>query len=268
MTARLQSVRADLHNHAAGARDFNRLIDTVANRLGDGGIIGLLDFFEHRHFSRIAQLPGYERVWLDDRHTAFYVPERRLAVVGGQELATRDGEFLAVGLPGEARLERGRSLDEALKWAKDCGAITLAPHPFYVDGIGPTLQARPELLDFVDAIEVFNASADFWLPLPPFLHCRHANAKALNFYHAIAASRANPPGVCASSDSHYLSALGTSATRIAPPDPGNFIGSLAASLRQSTPADLIRKPGIRHALRHVMAIFIPVLKDRLTARRS
>jgi len=261
-------VRADLHNHAANIRQFNSLIDVMASRLGEDGILGLLDFFEHRHFSRVAQLPGYERSWLDDRQGAFYVNEKRIVVIGGQELETQDGELVAIGLPLKARLERGRSLEDALKWSKGNGAITLAVHPFYIDGIGPALEKRPALLDYVDAVEVFNPCANFWLPAPPFLGCRHANIKALRFYQEVTATRTRPIGACCSSDSHYLSGLGTSFTVLPLPDKQDFNRSLAAGVRTATPADLVKTPTIRHAARHIGAIALPILMDKLTGRRA
>lgn len=216
-------VKADLHNHLRTSsnlqqRDFNLAIDTARQRLDENGIFALVNFADRR-YEQFIGLPGYERIYLGDKKQGVYVPEKRVLVVKGEEIGTRQGHLLVLGLGYKQHLKQGRSLEDTLKEAKEQRSICIADHAFSHNGIGSYLEANPELIRELDALEVHNGET-----LPK------ANKRALDFYLSQLLTK-NYIGALASSDGHSFYELGRSWTRINFPEPSNqFIENLRRSI--------------------------------------
>jgi hypothetical protein len=110
-------------------------------------------------------------------------------VIPGQEISTREGHLLALGL----RLPdlHGISAAEAVTLIRSQGGFSIAPHPFdyFRAGIrSRTLDTLP-----LDAIEVFNAAATL----------RRSNRQAFR------SAKARGLPMVAASDSHEADAIGT-----------------------------------------------------------
>jgi len=88
------------------------------------------------------------------------VDNGRVQIIVGEEIATREGEMIGLWLheavsPGMSALETARAIRKQ-------GGLVVLPHPYDVlrSGIAPAIS--PELLELVDAIEVWNARC--WRP--------------------------------------------------------------------------------------------------------
>lgn len=209
----MKIVRADLHNHLRTRSDmrglFNPTIDAARARLGIGGIVGLVNFADRR-YEDFSQERGYEK---QDLGNALYVPEKDILVVKGQEVPTKEGHLLVLGLRKDVHLKDNRTLTDTLKEANDNNGIIIADHPFYLNGIGQKLKIAPDHLDYLDGIEVHNGEAALSL----FgIFPKDANRRAQEYFAGVGSIRKNL-GAIASSDSHSLRELGTSWTKISMP---------------------------------------------------
>lgn len=222
-------VKADLHNHLRTSSnvkegDFNRAIDVAQKRLGFNGTFGLINFADAR-YENFANSKGYERQNIGN---AVYIPEKNILVVKGQEVRTKEGHLLVLGLKQNTHLKSGTdiALEDAIKEAKDNNGILIADHPFYREGIGRNLQENPELLKKIDGMEIFNGEAVFIPGLTP----RKANKKAMDFFEELERQGKNIGGI-ASSDGHSLYELGKNYTLIPQLNISNS-EALIESLRQ------------------------------------
>jgi hypothetical protein len=231
-------VKADLHNHLRTRdtfkdEDFNKAIDRASKKLGRGGIFGLINFNDERKYEEFIGLKGYyERDYLGENKNGIYVRDNY--VVKGQEVQTKEGHLLVLGLGYDKRLKPNASLEDTIKEAKDNNGILIAEHPFYAKGIsiGECLIEHPHLLNDIDAIEVYNGEAAFGLPFSPF-SC-NANKKALKFYEVIKELESFPNiGALSSSDGHSMYELGSNWTEIDKPEINNFVNSLRESIRRT-----------------------------------
>lgn len=178
-------VKADLHNHLrTSSRIFSGDFDKVAKitrfRLGFDGIIGVVNFSDNR-YEKLIQCPGYERVDLENDGSCFYVPDLDVYIMKGQEVPTKEGHLLVLGIGKNVHLKDGRSLDDTVKEAKDNRGIILADHPFYSNGVGNYLRRNPDFIENLDAIEVHNGEAGFSLPFSNYFPPK-ANEKAQEFF--------------------------------------------------------------------------------------
>jgi len=227
-------VKADLHFHGRTGsnikkKDFNRISRTAAIKLGDGGVAGVVNFSGNRYERLIDSAPGMGEC-LGPNKNGVYIPGLDITLVKGQEIPTRDGHVLALGLEYGVHLREGRPLEDSLLEIEDSGAIAIIDHPFYFAGAGKYLSKHPKFLAKVDAIEVHNGEAAFGFsrgPLP-----KYANDKAREFYEM--ASECFPYlGALSVSDGHSLGELGSSWTEIEGPDLGDdedFVQSLKRSV--------------------------------------
>jgi hypothetical protein len=232
----LDLVNADLHNHLrTGSKlsrgDFNRAIDIAERRLGAGGIFAMVNFEDNR-YEKFVKINGYKRTYLGDNKNGFYVPEKNIYVVKGQEVPTREGHILVLGLGNKVRLKSGRSLDDSLKEAKDNNGIIVADHPFYWQGVGPLLAEDLELTKRFDAIEIHNGEASFGIPCTKLKD--DANLKASLFYFEL--PKKIGIGALSCSDGHSFRELGTSWTSIESLEgiePKNFVEELRKRVRNT-----------------------------------
>ena len=217
-------IKADLHNHLrtfthAKEGDFDLAVDLAYKRLGLGGILGLVNFADTRYELYSQQSSRYGRRVLGN---AIYIPEKDILVVKGQEIATKQGHLLILGLMENKHLKSGRTLEDSLKEAKDNNGIIIADHPFYKEGVGNYLYGR--LFEQIDGIEL-NGEA-VWIPgLTPI----NASLSAILFYTKIKDDF--DIGIIANSDSHSFFELGKSFTYLPSLDIKNS-ETLVSSLRQ------------------------------------
>jgi len=206
----MRTIKADLHNHLRTSSrikesDPDKVAEIILKRLGPGGAIGLVNFADNR-YERFIEQPGYERV---DIGNAVYFPEQDVLVVKGQEIPTKEGHILVLGIEKGKHLKGARTLGETIKEAKDHNGIIIADHPFYRDGLGPFLKENG-YLDHFDAIEVHNGEAALCIPgLTP----KNANQKAKEWYDEVKWDHRNL-GAIASSDGHSFYEIGSSNTRL------------------------------------------------------
>ena len=233
----MMKIRADLHNHLRTSSkfiegDFNAAINKAREELGEGGIFGMVNFADARYEEFIG-LRGYERAPLGDNSNGVYIPDKKIIIVKGQEVPTREGHLLVLGLGRDIHLKNHRSLEDTIKEARDNGAITIADHPFYLSGIGKSLLEEEGLLNQLDAIEVHNGEAAFGFPIGPIPF--EANPRSSGLYPI--AKHLNPHlGAISSSDGHSFYELGSSWTQIKQPNlesKTEFIPSLRDAIRGS-----------------------------------
>jgi len=231
-----RNVKVDLHNHLRTSsifrnRDFNKTIDIVAKRLGKGGILGLINFSDKRYEAFIG-LKGYDRDYVGKNKNGIYIPDKDVLIVKGQEVPTKQGHLLVLGLEYETHLKGKRPFEDTLKEARDNNGIILVDHPFYLSGLGEYLENNLELLKNIDAIETHNGEAAFGFPIGPFPY--QANKKAQEFYERVKSDYPHL-GAIASSDGHSMYEIASSWTEIEMPKFGEscFIDSLRESIRKT-----------------------------------
>ncbi len=228
-------IKADLHNHLRTSSiledsDFNNSIDVASKKLGKDACFGLINMHDRR-YEKFSDLKGYDREWVGDNKNAVYIPEKDVLIVRGQEVTTKQGHLLVLGLGYDVHLKNSASLEDTLKKARDNNGIVIADHPFYMEGAGNYLEKNPKLLENIDAVEVHNGEAAFGLPVGPF--SRNANKKAQEFYRIVKKYYVHL-GAIASSDGHSIEEVGSSWTEIDKVEYNkNFIYSLKESVRNT-----------------------------------
>lgn len=268
----MEKIKADLHNHLRTSSilensDFNNSVDIASEKLGNGACFGMINMHDRR-YEKFADLKGYERVWIGDKKNAIYIPEKNVLIVRGQEVTTKQGHLLVLGLGYDIHLKNGVSLEDTLKKAKDnCGTI-ITDHPFYTEGIGNYLEKNLKLLEYIDAIEIHNGESAFGLPMSPFP--RNANKKAQEFYKKIKKDFPNL-GAIASSDGHSIDELGSSWTEIDKLDvknPGNFIYSLKDSVRNTNLDNCKQmKNSVFGAIKHLKELAEIIASEKLGSKK-
>ncbi len=164
-------------------------------------------------------------------------------VIVGEEVKTADqGEV--IGLFIEDKIERGMSLQETIAEIKRQGGLVYVPHPFDRLHSVPDYEHLLDVLDSVDAIEVFN----------PRVAITEFNDEAVRF----AAKYRIPAG--AGSDAHVPQGLGSVRIRMRDFDgPEEFLESLRD-------ADIVRNPA---SLLYVQALkFLQTKALPAPARRA
>lgn len=264
-------VNADWHNHFRLGYDMAGLLPKILKkarkRLGPRGIVGAIDFENRGDQSRYTQLLRQARDKVDFT-CAFYEPSSEILIVRGQEVPTKQGHLLVLGLNDGVHLASGRELESTLKEAKSHGGIIIADHPFYLEGIGQTLakgfgyskehkQGQCEdsnLLSYFDAL-AWNSSASLWLPgITP----KYANEEALRFYRYMRGYYPNL-GLIADSDGHSIFEMGRSYTAIQMPnylnlDSRELKQNLRRAVRESTQENCTMTPAIVGPLKHGLEI--------------
>lgn len=226
-----RQVNADLHNHLATRRDLSHLefdivIDTIRERLGPGGIFGVCNFDDNRYEQFVGK-QGYER---ENMGNAIYVPEKDIWVVKGQEVHSKDGSVLVLGLNEGKALKSGRPLEDTIKESKDHKGINVMVHPFHIAGLGryfeynfrkynetPLMQTIYfELFRKFDGIEIHNSEAALSLfPITPL----NPNEKARELFRMMRYFHTKL-GTVISSDGHSVWEIGTSYMTVDFPERG------------------------------------------------
>lgn len=241
----MKKIKADLHNHLGkNGRNpgFDETIDLVHFKLGDGGIFGICNdgHTDFRYEDFINQGGGkYNRVELDKDKKVIYVPEKKISVVGVEEVESKQGHFIVVGMPQNKKIQTTKttlSLEDALRKADDFNGIKIVVHPMGGEGLGEYLINHFHLFPEFNGWEVYNASAELSVPcvLP-----RKANEKSAGYYISqlnggIDAGFDLNIGACAFTDGHSVDVIGRSYTKLPKPDKTssqNFIESLRVEIK-------------------------------------
>ena len=264
--------KADLHNHLStgsnisGGNLFKKTIIKANEMLGPNGIIGLVNF-EDQRYETFCSLPGYPREGFENAMLVrapmegySAVPDHVL-IVRGQEIPTKQGHLLVLGLNKHNNIESGKSLEYTITKSRLAGGIIMADHPFHRDGIGPYLlsldeEKRTNVLNQFDAIEVHNGEAELWLP-----GYTEANKKSLEFYSNLPTE--HEIGAVSTSDGHTLSEIGRCCTYLELEKPitelenaDDVRNTLRKSIRKSDAGmGLKMKSGAAYALWHAAVLF-------------
>ncbi|MBU4116295.1 MAG: hypothetical protein KKG94_00965 [Nanoarchaeota archaeon] len=223
-------IKADLHNHLSTLKEdlkymAPKAMEIASKRLGKNGIIGIInaqDLGEGRYETFIKGLKG------EDLENAFYHSETNLYVIKGQEVFTKGGHILVLGLDKGVKLKDRRTLEDSFKEARDNRGIIILDHPLFMDGV---ITKNPEKIknylgaELIDGIEVYNGQS--WLPIPGYFN---SNSKAQKFYNQIK-EKYNLGGIY-SSDGHSIYEIGSSYTLLEQPD-FSTPDKLRESLRKS-----------------------------------
>lgn len=264
----MAKVRADLHYHVGsrGKRIISpdEFINVAVERLKHRGVVGISHFGDayvgRDRYEIFVDEIGYEKKGIGGGKDEVGVivsgrDGRKIIVINGQEVVVdvggSDGHLLVLGIPRGVELKTRRSLDYSLDEADEYGATKVLVHGFYIRGIGKYVRANQDLLEKIDAIELFNAQAELWIPgfLP-----RNANKKARRFYHEV---RWDYPhlGATAFSDGDSKFELGRNYTRIKELDkrnPKTLVDSLKQAVREAREEDLKMKPAKFGAVKHAI----------------
>jgi hypothetical protein len=217
--------KASLHEHLRTGsnlqpEDFNIAINLAAARLGSYGIFAMTNF-EDKRYEQFTSLRGYDRYPIGENQSAIYVPDKMILIVKAQEVPTKQGHLLCLGLGHSQHLKPNQSLEDTIKATIDLGAIRIADHPFFISGIGPYLETHPELIGLFDAIETHNGEAFY------------GNKNAERFYSSLGWDHYQL-GALSSSDGHSFHELAKSWTEINFPDitdSKEFIPSLRKAIK-------------------------------------
>jgi len=218
----------DLHSHsrfsADGVSEPEEMIEAAKARglhgfaITDHNTCACVDYFESKGLLR-----------------ADGEPVDGFLIIPGQEITTREGHLLALGV----RLPdlKGIAAAEAVDLIHREGGLAIPPHPYDYFRAGireATLDTLP-----IDALEVFNAATTF----------RRCNRQAFEY-----ARRRGLP-MTAASDSHHCEALGVSYTTLDAPA-FNVAGVLQAITQSPVPHQhyLSPKQALRKTFNNVFRI--------------
>jgi len=212
----MKMIKADLHNHLQTCKptcSFNDVIDIASERLGEGGTIGIVNVTDPIGLidndnpmimngdDRYEKFLASRQYDISNIGNAFYVPEKKVLVIKGDEIINPMGHLLILGVEEGKHIKNYKNVEDTLKQAKDFGGVVIADHPFFVQGIGPHLEKHLELVSDIDALEVHNGEAFY------------GNKKAQEFYDFIKKDFPHL-GAVAFSDGHSLREIGSSYTEL------------------------------------------------------
>jgi len=263
-------VRADLHNHLRTGSYmpsgiFNQAIDVARQRLESKGIFALVNFCDRR-YEDFSHLKGYER---QDLGKALWVPQKEILVVKGQEVPTKSGHLLVLGLDSNIDLASGRTLEDSIKEAREHDGIIILDHPTYKEGIfaGMPYEKIAEFAQKAEGIEVFNGEAELYVP---FITPKGANESASRAYIQLFSNNGmgRNLGAVASSDGHSLRELATSYTELEFEDYSRLLNrskinqELREAIRVSRLKDLYCTPNKYRAFEHMVKLGICLAAEK------
>jgi predicted metal-dependent phosphoesterase TrpH/glycosyltransferase involved in cell wall biosynthesis len=219
-------IHVDLHMHTNHSHDCATSVDKLLEAAKERGL-GAIAVTDHNEIS--GALEARERA-------------NGIKVIVGEEVKTKDqGEV--IGLFIEEKIPRGLSLQETIAAIRDQGGIVYVPHPFDRMHSVPDYAHLLDVVEDIDALEVFNPRVAF----------SAFNEEAERFaakYRIVAG---------AGSDSHVPQGLGSVKIKMRDFDgPEEFLESLRD-------ADIIRK---RTSLLYVQALKFIQTKGTPSGRRA
>jgi hypothetical protein len=207
--ARRPLIDVDLHMHTDHSGDCETPVEVLLATAKEVGL-GAIAVTDHNEISGA----------LEAREKA---KAAGVKVIVGEEVKTAEqGEV--IGLFIEEKIPRGLTMAETVAEIKRQGGLVYVPHPFDRMHAVPDYEHLPEILDDIDAIEVFN----------PRVAIGAFNEEAVRFaakYRIVAG---------AGSDSHVAQGLGSVRIRMRDFDgPGEFLQSLRDAEITTKPSSLI-----------------------------
>jgi predicted metal-dependent phosphoesterase TrpH len=206
-------IDVDLHMHTDHSGDCETPVEVLLASAREVGL-GAIAVTDHNEIS--GALEAREKANESSAHPP-------LKVIVGEEVKTAEqGEV--IGLFIEEKIPRGLSMAETVAEIKRQGGLVYVPHPFDRMHAVPDYEHLPEILDDIDAIEVFN----------PRVAIGAFNEEAVRFaakYRIVAG---------AGSDSHVAQGLGSVRIRMRDFDgPQEFLQSLRDAEITTKPSSLI-----------------------------
>jgi predicted metal-dependent phosphoesterase TrpH len=206
-------IDVDLHMHTDHSGDCETPVEVLLATAKEVGL-GAIAVTDHNEIS--GALEAREKAKESNAHPP-------LKVIVGEEVKTAEqGEV--IGLFIEEKIPRGLSMAETVAEIKRQGGLVYVPHPFDRMHAVPDYEHLPEILDDIDAIEVFN----------PRVAIGAFNEEAVRFaakYRIVAG---------AGSDSHVAQGLGSVRIRMRDFDgPQEFLQSLRDAEITTKPSSLI-----------------------------
>jgi predicted metal-dependent phosphoesterase TrpH len=234
--SRRKTIDVDLHMHTDHSGDCETPVEVLLATAREQGL-GAIAVTDHNEIS--GALEAREKA----ESSAAPGGRDRLKVIVGEEVKTAEqGEV--IGLFIEEKIPRGMSMAETVAEIKRQGGLVYVPHPFDRMHAVPDYEHLPEILDDIDAIEVFN----------PRVAIGAFNEEAVRFaakYRIVAG---------AGSDSHVAQGLGSVRIRMR-----DFDGA-AEFLQSLRDAEIVTKPS---SLIYVQALkFLQTKATPSAARRA
>ena len=210
------AIKVDLHNHLASLEyigsDFEKIVSRAEKNLGKSGVFTVLNSlrcYRGGFLGRKKIGPSRYQSFIDlgndrvEEHKNFaYIPKKDLYVLYGQEVLTKDGHILVLGMDKDVKLPDKKSIEWTVKTAKEeYNATVIASHPKFLDGVVRTNET--EFLRNVwhfDGFEVHTGES--WVF--PF-----SNSSAKSYYRWLLKRGFDIGAVC-SSDGHSSSEIGSS----------------------------------------------------------
>jgi PHP domain-containing protein/glycosyl transferase family 4 len=207
--ARRRLIDVDLHMHTDHSGDCETPVEVLLATAKEVGL-GAIAVTDHNEISGALEAREKARA-------------AGVKVIVGEEVKTAEqGEV--IGLFIEEKIPRGLSMAETVAEIKRQGGLVYVPHPFDRMHAVPDYEHLPEILDDIDAIEVFN----------PRVAIGAFNEEAVRFaakYRIVAG---------AGSDSHVAQGLGSVRIRMRDFDgPQEFLQSLRDAEITTKPSSLI-----------------------------
>ncbi|MGH2879609.1 MAG: PHP domain-containing protein [Solirubrobacteraceae bacterium] len=235
--AQRRLVDVDLHMHTDHSHDCETPVEVLLAAARDAGL-GAIAVTDHNEIS--GALEAREKAERSSSHPP-------LKVIVGEEVKTASqGEV--IGLFIEEKIPRGMTLEQTVAEIKRQGGLVYVPHPFDRMHAVPDYEYLLEILDDVDAIEVFN----------PRVAIGSFNEEAVRFaakYRILAG---------AGSDSHVAQGLGSVRIRMRDFDgPREFLQSLRDAEITTKPTSLIYV----QALKFLQTKATPAAARRATRER-
>ena len=243
----MTKIKAALHEHLKTSSklredSFNLALDRAIYRLGEQSLFSVVDFDDKRYkkFIELQKLKSIEIQYPDfsdkgcftnnmkvELNISYIGDDKRamriwglggaldILCIHGEEVPTRQGHLLVLGLGYETHIKHNRNVEDIIKEARDYNpdATIIGDHPNFLSGIGKYLENHLELLeprgingvDGLDALEGFNGEAVF------------GNKRTLKFYQE---HKSEYPklGFISSSDGHSFYEFCRSWTKIEMPD--------------------------------------------------
>lgn len=194
----MNQIKADLHNHLATflyKGSFNEVIDITYKRLGSNGILSITNGYDAKYEDFLNLKTSYEK---QDIGNAVYIPEKKILIIKSQEVFTKQGHLLVLGLSKNINLKHNKNLEDSLKQAKDNNIIVISPHSFFINGLGSYLRKNSKFLRYFHGIEIHNGEAFY------------GNEKAKDFYSLV--KEDYNLGALSFSDGHSVKEIGSSYT--------------------------------------------------------
>ncbi len=206
-------IEVDLHMHTDHSYDCATPVEVLLASAREQGL-GAIAVTDHNEISGALEAQAQA-----DR----FGPHPPVKVIVGEEVKTA-GEGEVIGLFINEKIPRGLSLKETIAEIRRQGGLVYVPHPFDRMHSVPDYEHLLEILDDVDAIEVFN----------PRVAISAFNEEAVRF----AAKYRIPAG--AGSDSHVAQGLGSVRIRMRDFDgPAEFLQSLRDAEILTRPSSLL-----------------------------